>query len=494
MPSTLHLAAVDLGASSGRVMLARFDDDRLTLEEIHRFWNGAAQAHDHLYWDALRLFEEIKTGLAKAGRAAPLASLGLDTWGVDFALLDREDELVGNPFHYRDPRTNGVPEEVSNIVGREEIFARTGIQFMQINSLYQLFAMRSSSALERAACFLMIPDLFNFWLTGRKANEYTNASTTQFLNAATRQFDRDLLGKLGLPTEIYPEIIQPGTQLGPLLASVAETTGLPRLPVIAPACHDTGSAVAAAPLENPQSAYISSGTWSLIGVETRQPVITPQSLAHNFTNEGGVDGTFRLLKNVAGMWLTQECRRVWAAQGREYSWQDLTSLAESAPPFQSLLNPDHPDFLNPADMPAAIQAYCARYGQPVPQSHAAILRCIFESLALKYRQVFSHLEELLGSRLETIHIIGGGAQNRLLCQWTADATGKTVLAGPVEATALGNALVQAIALGHLDSLQSGRQLIRRAFPLQAYAPSAGEGWESAFQRFIKLTEQPDEIH
>lgn len=488
MPPTLHLAAVDLGASSGRVMLARFDDDRLTLEEVHRFWNGATQAHDHLYWDALRLFDEIKTGLGKAGQAAPLASLGLDTWGVDFALLDHDDELVGNPFHYRDPRTNGLVEQVCAIAGREEIFARTGIQFMQINSLYQLFAMRNSAALERAACFLMIPDLFNFWLTGRKANEYTNASTTQFLNASTRQFDRELLGKLGLPTEIYPEIIQPGAQLGSLLAPVAQMVGLPRLPVIAPACHDTGSAVAAAPLENPQAAYISSGTWSLIGVETRQPVITPQSLACNFTNEGGVDGTFRLLKNTAGMWLAQECRRVWAAQGRDYSWQDLTALVESAQPFQALLDPDHPDFLNPTDMPSAVQSYCARSGQTVPESHAAILRCIFESMALKYRRVLSHLEELLGNRLETIHIIGGGSQNRLLCQWTADATGKTVLAGPVEATALGNALVQAIALGHLNSLESGRQLIRRAFPLQAYIPAAGEGWERAYEQFIKLTE------
>jgi len=485
---TLNLAAIDLGASSGRVMLARFDNDRLTLEETHRFWNGAVQAHDHLYWDVLRLFEEIKTGLGKAGQTAQLASLGLDTWGVDFALLDRDDELIGNPFHYRDPRTNKQMEQTWAIAGREEIFSRTGIQFMQINSLYQLFAMRNSAALERAACFLMIPDLFNFWLTGRKANEYTNASTTQFLNAATRQFDRELLGKLGLPTDIYPEIIQPGAQVGNLLALVAELTGLPRLPVIAPACHDTGSAVAAAPLENPQSAYISSGTWSLIGVETQQPVITPQSLAYNFTNEGGVNSTFRLLKNMTGMWLAQECRRVWAAQGQQYAWQDLTVLAESAPSFQSLLDPDHPDFLNPADMPAAIRAYCARAGQPVPESHAAILRCIFESLALKYRRVLSHLEELLGHRLETIHIIGGGSQNRLLCQWTADATGKTVLAGPVEATALGNALVQVITLGHLDSLESGRQLIRRAFPLQTYHPSAGEGWDKAYEQFIKLTE------
>jgi rhamnulokinase len=485
MGKTLNLAAIDLGASSGRVMLARFDGDHLTLEEAHRFPNGPVRLQNHLHWDVLRLFDEIKTGLCKASQTAPLNSLGLDTWGVDFALTDRDDQLVGNPFHYRDPHTNGIMEQALELVNREEIFERTGIQFMQINSLFQLFALRGSAALERTTTFLMVPDLFNFWLTGHKVNEYSIATTTQFYNHQIGGFDRELLGKLGLPTEIFPKIVPPGTQLGSLLTSVAEETGLSQIPVIAPACHDTGSAVAAIPLKNPRAAYISSGTWSLVGVEVQEPVINPQSLAHNFTNEGGVDGTIRLLKNVTGLWLVQECRRMWSAQGRKYTWEEITTLAEGCSPFGPLVDPDHPDFLNPAEMPTTIRDYCARTGQPIPENHAMILRCIFESLVLKYRQVLVCLEEMLGYELEEIHIIGGGSQNSLLCQLTADATGKPVIAGPIEATAIGNALVQAIALGYVDSLTEVRELVARSFPLKEYKPRQAAGWDQAFTRFLK---------
>jgi rhamnulokinase len=486
MNATLNLAAIDLGASSGRVMLARFSGDRLTLEETHRFPNRPAQVQEHLHWDVLRLFDEIKTGIGKAGGIAPLSSLGIDTWGVDFALLDDDDHLVGNPYHYRDPHTNGMLEVAFELVDRAEIFERTGIQFMQINSLFQLLAMKGSASLERAKTFMMVPDLFNYWLTGRKANEYSNATTTQFYNPHNKEYDGELLMKLGLPSDIYPEIIPPGTNLGWLLLTVAEETSLPQVPVIAPACHDTGSAVAAVPMENPKAAYISSGTWSLVGVETRQPVITPQSLAYNFTNEGGVDGTIRLLKNVTGLWLVQECRRIWDTQGIKYTWDEIIALAANTPPFRHLVDPDHPSFLNPPDMPAAIQAFCTQTGQSSPDNQAKILRCIFDSLALKYRWVLERLEEMLGYKLEVIHIIGGGSQNRLLCQLTADATGKPVIAGPVEATAIGNALVQAIALEHVGSLTEGRQLVARSFRLTDYRPRTLSGWDEAYERFTAL--------
>jgi len=486
MNKTLNLAAIDLGASSGRVMLAKFDGERLSLEEAHRFPNGPVRVHDHLYWDVLHLFDEIKTGLGKAAMLAPLSSLGLDTWGVDFGLLDRDGRLVSNPFHYRDPHTNDVMEKVFEAVSRDEIFERTGLQFIQFNSVFQLYAMLGAAALEAAKTFLMMPDLFNFWLTGRMANEYSEATTTQFYNHHTRLYDLDLLGKLGLPTDIYPEIVPSGTLLGPLTSDVASETGLGTLPVIAPACHDTGSAVAAVPIQNERAVYISSGTWSLIGVEVREPVITQKSKAYNFTNEGGAYGTIRLLKNVAGMWLAQECRRSWAAKGGAYSWDDMTQLAAGGEAFQSFVDPDHPDFLNPEDMPTAIQTFCSRTGQPTPDSHAAILRCIFESLALKYRWVIGCLEEMLGYELEVIHIIGGGSQNGLLCQWTADAVGKPVVAGPVEATAIGNALVQAISLGYLDSLVDGRALVVKSFPLETYEPRAMGCWDEAFTRIKNL--------
>ena len=482
----LNLAAIDLGASSGRVMLARFDGERLYLGEAHRFSNGPLRVGDHLHWDALRLFNGIKIGLSQAERIAPISSLGLDTWGVDFALLDGNDQLTGNPFHYRDPHTNNLLELAFELVSRDEIFARTGIQFMQINSLYQLMALKGSAGLGEAKTFLMIPDLFNFWLTGRKANEYSNATTTQIYNPSLKDYDREMLARLGLPTDIYPEVVAPGTRLGSLSPSVAEEINLPPIPVIAPACHDTGSAVAAVPMENQQAAYISSGTWSLVGVEVKEPVITPQSLAYNFTNEGGVDGTIRLLKNVTGMWLVQECRRIWASRGSDYSWEEITSLAENAPPFMNIIDPDHPDFLNPADMPAAIQNFCARAGQPVPVDEGTILRCIFESLSLKYRWVLERLEELLGYKLEVVHIIGGGSQNRLLCQLTADACGMPVVAGPVEATAVGNALVQAISLGYVNTLSEGRQLVARSFPLSEYQPQNTDSWAEPYAAFSKL--------
>jgi len=488
MSQTLNFVALDLGAESGRAMLAAFDGRTLRLEEVHRFPNGGVRVLDSLHWDPLRLFADIKHGLEacaqKAGRA--VSGLGLDTWGVDFALLGRDDELLSNPFHYRDRRTMGMMEKAFERVPREEIFERTGIQFMPINSLYMLLSMAGTPALEAASTFLMIPDLFNFWLSGRKACEFTDATTTQLYDQRAGDWARSVIGKLGLPTHIFLPVTQPGTVLGPLLPSVAEEVGLDSVPVIAPACHDSGSAVAAVPARNKNAVYISSGTWSIVGVEVHAPIITPQSLQFNFTNEGGVSGTVRFLKNVMGLWIVQECRRVWAQAGEELTYAELAAMAERAVPFVSLVDPDDEAFLRPGDMPARLREFCARTGQPVPEEKGALLRCIFDSLALKYRVAIERIEAMLGRRLEVIHVVGGGSQNRLLCQLTADAAGRPVIAGPVEATAIGNAVVQAMALGHLGSLAEAREVIQYSFELITYEPRPAAAWEEAYARFVKL--------
>jgi rhamnulokinase len=486
MSRTADLLAFDLGAESGRAILGRYDGDLLRLTEVHRFANGPVRAPDGLHWDVRRLFVEVKLGLTLCGqRYGTPASIGVDTWGVDFALLDHHGELLGDPFHYRDGRTNGVMEEAFKRAAREEIFERTGIQFMQFNTLYQLFSMAlaGSPVLESAHTFLTIPDLFNYWLSGRAVCEFTNATTTQFYDPRAGGWAVSLLEKLGIPTGFLPEVVPPGTVLGGLLPSVAEETGLGAVPVVAPACHDTGSAVAAVPASGTDHSYISSGTWSLVGVEVREPVITAESLANNFTNEGGVGGTFRLLKNVQALWLLQECRRAWAEQGKDLSYDELVRLAEAAYPFAALVDPDDPSFLSPPDMPAAIGSFCGRTGQPPPQDKGATVRCVLESLALKYRWVLERIEEMQRRPVSVVHVVGGGCRNGLLCQFTADATGRPVLAGPVEATAAGNVIVQAMALGHLSSLEEGRALVRRSFEVTAYEPGERAPWDEAYGRF-----------
>ncbi len=493
---TEKFLAFDLGAESGRAMLGRYDGERLRLTEVHRFANGPIRAADGLHWDVQRLFEEMKHGLAlcreQYGRPA---SIGVDTWGVDFALLDERGKLLGEPFHYRDSRTEGVMEEAFKRVPRAEIFEQTGIQFLPFNTLYQLFSMvlGGSPVLEQAHTFLTIPDLLNYWLTGRTVCEFTNATTTQFYNPREGTWATSLLDRLGIPTGFLPPIVPPGTVLGDLLPSIAEETGLDGVPVVAPACHDTGSAVAAVPTSESDYAYISSGTWSLVGVEVPEPVITAQSLANNFTNEGGVGGHFRLLRNVMGLWLLQECRRAWAEQGQSLSYDEIASLAEAAPPFAAIIEPDDPSFLSPSDMPSAIRAFCHDSGQAAPQDKGSMARCVLESLALKYRWIFERIEEMQGRRIRAIHVVGGGSQNRLLCQFTANATGTPVLAGPVEATAIGNVVVQAMALGHLSSLEEGRELVRRSFEITAYEPTEGALWDEAYARFLSLLERSGAI-
>jgi rhamnulokinase len=496
MNQTVNFLAFDLGAESGRGVLGRFDGDRLALSEVHRFPNGPVRILDSLHWDVLRLFQEIKGSLGRCVQehGPDLAGIGLDTWGVDFALLGRDNVLLGNPYHYRDHRTDGMLDEVFSRVPREQIFEWTGLQFMQLNTLYQLFSMalNDSSALAAADTLLMMPDLFNFWLTGRKVCEFTEATTTQFYDSRRGTWSRELFEALDLPFHILKEIVPPGTVLGPLLPSIAEEVGLGEVPVIAPACHDTGSAVAAVPAREGDYTYISSGTWSLMGIEVTEPIITEQSLTYNFTNEGGVVGTFRFLKNIAGLWLVQACRQEWARAGQDFSYDELMEMAAQAPPFGPIVNPDDHAFIHPDDMPQAIQAACQCAGQSVPEDKGAIIRCALESLALKYRWVLEKLETMLGRELKVIHIVGGGSQNKLLCQFTADATGRPVVAGPVEATAIGNVLMQALALGHVATLDEGREVVRRSCDVVEYEPGDKSGWDEAYERFLGMMAEAPE--
>ena len=496
MRERTHFLAVDLGASSGRVMLGAWDGTRIDLRELHRFPNGPVAVRGHLYWDVLRLWQEIQTGIARyaAEDGAPLAGIGIDTWAVDFALLDGAGRLLGNPYHYRDPRTQGSAEQVDRRITPAALYAQTGIQRLPFNTLYQLAAMQAAHdpLLDVAHTLLLIPDLFHYWLTGRAVAEYTNATTTAFYNAQAGGWAITLLETLELPVQILPPVVAPGTILGELLPEVREQTG-PRqpAPVIAVGTHDTASAVAAVPGLDGRSAYISSGTWSLVGIETPAPILSEQARTRNFTNEGGVGGVLserriRFLKNVGGLWLLEECRRQWARAGRHYTWPELVALADAAAPLRSLVDPDAPDFLQPGDMPRAIRAYCRRTGQPAPETVGALVRCCLESLALKYRWVLAVLEDLTGQRLEVIRIVGGGSQNALLCRLTADACVRTVVAGPVEATALGNILVQAIATGHLPDLAAGRRAVAASVPQTTFVPRPAADWDAAFARFVTV--------
>ncbi|MEX1041880.1 MAG: rhamnulokinase family protein [Pirellulaceae bacterium] len=488
--------AVDLGASSGRVLGGQFDSGKLRLEELHRFDNGPVNMGGHLHWDIPRLWQNVVDGLRGAGHkfSGAVTSIGVDTWGVDFALLGRNDELLGNPYHYRDQRTDGIMASALEQVSREEIFAESGLQFMEINTLYQLIAMRraNSSLLAAAERMLLVPDLFHWLLTGEKSNELTNATTTQLFNPQTGTWSKRLMEAFDLPSGIFQDIVPAGTNLGRLRTSVVEATGLATAEVVLPGTHDTASAVAAVPAasragEMPDWCYISSGTWSLMGVETPRPIVSEQCAAFNFTNEGGIEGTTRLLKNIAGLWLVQECRRMWKLRGHEYGWSDLTRMSQESSPLASFIDPDHPAFVAPKDMTTEIQGFCSQTGQTVPQSEGAIIRCALESLAMRYRKVHRMLQELTGQALKTIHIVGGGTQNQLLCQMTADACNCHVVAGPVEATAIGNLMVQSMAAGDVGSLAEAREVVRNSFPVAEFTPRNPIMWDDAFQRYEKVT-------
>lgn len=486
---TSHYLAFDLGAESGRAILGRLRDGVLDITEVCRFPNAPLHENNSLRWDIRTLWSEMRHAFTLIP-VARLDGIGVDTWGVDFALVNKSGELVENPFHYRDARTEGIMEEVCKLVGREDIYSHTGIQFLPFNTLYQLFAAcrltpRSIAAADK---FLTIPDLLNFWLTGAQTCEYTNASTTQFLDARTRSWAVDLLARLNLPTRLLPPIVQPGSILGPLQASVS--AAFAGTPVVAPACHDTGSAFAAVSASK-VSAILSSGTWSLLGAELPAPVISAEACRQNITNEGGVCGTVRFLKNIAGLWLLQSCRRSWAASGFNYSYEDLLHAAAADGErfaFRSVFDPDHPSLLHPDDMPSAIANLCAQTGQPAPEAAPAFTRAILESLALKYRAVLASLENLTGIRFEEIRIIGGGSKNRLLNQLTADATGRTVVAGPAEATAIGNIAMQMLATGAVSSLSAARETIDCSFPLDRFEPHSADLWDSVFCRFQHYSE------
>jgi len=484
-------AAIDLGAESGRVVVGLFNGEKLTLEETHRFANVPVRLDQTLHWDILSLWHSIGDGLGKAASAhgSDLSGIGADTWGVDFALLDQSDALLGNPVHYRDARTDGMMQRAFETLSREKIFGITGLQFMPFNSLFQLLALKEqgSPQLEIARTFLFLPDLLHFWLSGEKANEYTIASTSQMLDAHARDWSGELLRAFDLP-QIFPAMKKPGTQLGTIRQSVAERSGLAQsTPVFLPGCHDTASAIVAVPFApDSRAAYLSSGTWSLMGIEVAEPIIDARTQDLQFTNEGGAAGTIRLLKNIAGLWLVQECRRIWAREGREFSYAELARLASEASPLQSFIEPDDAAFAAPQNMPAAIRDYCNRTNQTPPDGIGATVRCCLESLALKYRWAFENLGELQGAPLEVLHIVGGGSQNTLLNQLAADSLGCPVICGPIEATAAGNILTQMMARGEIANLADARAIVRCSFELETYQPRKENraAWNDAYAKFL----------
>jgi rhamnulokinase len=479
--------AIDLGAESGRAILGRLEP-RLTLQEVHRFPNGGVRVGDSLHWDILHLWSEIQTALRLASAAGSLSSLGVDTWGVDFGLLDKADRLIGNPYHYRDSRTDHILASVFERIPHPELYRQTGTQVMAINTLFQLFAMHRAHdpQIKLARTLLNLPDLLNFWLTGEKASELTIASTTQCLDMTRREWAFDLLQALDIPTEIFQPLRQPASILGQVRPWLTSETGCGAVPVALVGGHDTASAVAAVPAQGDNFVYISSGTWSLIGVEMDTPIIHRASLEADFTNEAGVGGKICFQKNLMGLWLLQECRREWTQAGRAYSYDDLTALAENTPSCGSLVIPSDPVFLPPGEMAARIQAFCHATSQLVPQSEGEIARCILESLALEYRRTLVTLRELTKKKLPEIHILGGGSRNRLLNQLTADVTGCPVLAGPVEATALGNILAQALAIGQIASIQQGRTLVQASFAVATFPPNPQRDWDEVFARYLTL--------
>jgi rhamnulokinase len=486
MPDSAHskpYLAFDFGAESGRAVLARLQSGVLTTEEVHRFRNEPVEYGGSLHWDVARLWFEVRKALTCLEQTE-IAGIGVDAWGVDYALLGERGELLQNPYHYRDRRTEGVMDEVFRKVSKEEIYRATGIQFMPINTLYQLYAaQRDTASIVAAATRLVtIPDLFNYWLTGSAVCEFTNATTTQFVDPVGRRWATNLLEKLGVNSRMLSPIVEPGSIVGTLLPSITNNSSLAATRVIAPACHDTGSAVAAITARD-GTAFLSSGTWSLIGTELDSPVITPEALRMNFTNEGGVNGTTRLLKNVMGLWILQGCRNCWRARGQSVEYGELMDLAGRGPAFTHLIDPDDEAFLHPTDMLAAIDEFCRKTHQPKPTAPGAYARCVLESLALKYRAVLGSLEELCGKRIDQIRVIGGGSKNRLLNQFTADATGKRVLAGPTEATALGNIGIQMLATGEASSLQDMRAIIDRSFPTEIFEPMETDRWERQTERF-----------
>ena len=484
--------AVDLGATSGRTIVGTLDDSGLALREVTRFQNPIIRLRGHCYWDIYALYREIIEGLSAVSREGiAIRSIGIDTWGVDFALIGSDGDLLRNPYSYRDPHTEGAMEAYFNEIPRERVYELTGIQFMNFNSLFQLYQLHrtDNSALGAAEKILFMPDALSYLLTGHAVTERTIASTSQMLNPRTGCLEKELLDVCGISESQFGPIVLPGTVVGTLTPEVQRLTGLGAVPVVAVAGHDTASAVAAVPARSERFAYLSSGTWSLMGIETREPIINKESFARNFTNEGGVEGTTRFLKNICGMWLLERSRAEWKAAGQPYSYDYIYAHIPEVPAFRSLINPDDPCFANPECMVDAIQHYCRTTGQPVPETTEEVCRCIFDSLALRYRQVFGYLKEMAPFPLETLHIIGGGTQNVLLNQLTANATGVTVVTGPIECTAIGNIMLQAKAAGIVEDIRSMRALIADSIETHTYTPQDAALWDKAYERYVAVCKE-----
>ena len=482
------MAAVDLGAQSGRFAVGTFDGERLAVDEVHRFPNEPLEEDGVLRWDVERLRAEVWKGLRQATRDLPVESVAVDSWGVDFGLLGGSGDLLQSPAHYRNSRRASAFDGALELIPPRELYARTGIQLLPINTIFELAALAADgdAVLNAARRLLLIPDLFHHWLCGSETTEWTNATTTQCFDPHAGDWARDLLGRLGVPTAMLPEVVPPATLLGAVSADAAAETGLGGAQVVAGATHDTGAAVAAVPLATDACAYLSIGTWSLVGIESSEPVMGDDAFRANLTNEGGVGGTYRVLRNITGFWLLDECRRAWAGAGHAYEPAELVELARSATPLRSLIDPNDPLFAEPGDMPARIAAFCRDTGQPGPADVPETVRCIFESLALKHAETIELIGELTGRRLDELHVVGGGARNELLCSWTAHAAGRPVLAGPAEATLVGNLVVQALALGEISTLEQGRELVRASFDELRYEPAPDAAWQEARDRFARL--------
>jgi len=487
-----HYLAFDIGASSGRAILGTFAEGKLVLEELHRFENGAVDVNGGLFWNLMGLFQELKSGLKKAlATGVKLSGVGIDTWGVDFALLDANGMFMGFPRQYRDPRNGPAMDALLAAYPREELYARTGLQFMPFNTIFQLAAMRQANdpALRNGRALLFMPNALTYLFTGTVAAEYTIASTSQLLDPKTRRWARDVARRAAIPTRLLPKLVKPGTPAGQLRPALCEELNCQPVPFYFSAGHDTAAAVAAVPAAAGAGrdwAYLSSGTWSLLGMELDQPCVSEEARRLDYTNEGGVGGKIRFLKNIMGLWLVQECRSQWRREGREHSFVELNELSAAATPFRSFVNPNNPVFLTPGDMPARLQDYCRQTGQPVPETPGAIIRCAHESLALRYRQTVEELEQLSGQRINTLYLVGGGSQNQLLNRLTTNAVQRTVVTGPVEATAMGNLLVQIMGAGELRNLKEIRQVVRASTETGLHQPEDAAAWEAAYQRFRAL--------
>ena len=493
MNNKKYFFAVDLGATSGRTIIGSLSDGKFDLEELTRFDNNLIETGGHFYWDIFALYFEIIKGLKlAASRQIEITSIGIDTWGVDFVCIGGDNAILRNPLAYRDPHTFGKMEEyLQKVVDRKEVYHVTGIQFMNFNSLFQLYAMKEAgnTALRQARKILFVPDALSWMLTGEEVCEYTIASTSQMLDPRTKDLDKALLASVGLSRDKFGRMVSPGTQIGVLTDEVQRMTGLGAIPVIAVAGHDTGSAVAAVPAKDERFAYLSSGTWSLMGIETQDAVINERSYELNFTNEGGIEGTTRFLKNICGMWLYERCRKEWPDEVRRLPHPELQGSAMQVEAFRSIINPDDAMFANPSSMIEAIQTYCRQTGQPVPETPAEICRCIFDSLALRYRQVFGWLKEFASFPLNVLHIIGGGSLNKYLNQFTANSLGVDVLAGPQEGTAIGNIMLQAKAAGEVKDIWEMRQIIANSLDLKHYAPEDKEAWDKGYEKYLAITAQ-----